>query len=109
MDVQAIAELRHKLSEDAISTDDEDLKAHGYSEWSTTNIDGLPVAVAYPKNTEEVSTIVKVCHDYSVPIIPFSGGTSLEGNFSAPYGGMSVDFAYMDQIVQFNEAEYVQF
>jgi D-lactate dehydrogenase (cytochrome) len=27
----------------------------------------------------------------------------LEGNFSAPYGGVSVDFAYMDQIIQFNK------
>jgi D-lactate dehydrogenase (cytochrome) len=29
----------------------------------------------------------------------------LEGNFSAPYGGISVDFAYMDQIVQFNKED----
>ena len=27
----------------------------------------------------------------------------MEGNFSAPYGGVSVDFAFMDQIVQFNK------
>ena len=38
-----------------------------------------------------------------MPLIPYSGGSSLEGNFSAPYGGVSVDFAYMDKIVQFNK------
>lgn len=38
--------------------------------------------------------------------VPFSGGTSLEGNFSAPYGGVSLDITYMDQIVDFHEAEY---
>lgn len=38
-----------------------------------------------------------------MPIIPYSGGSSLEGNFSAPYGGVSVDFAYMDKIIQFNK------
>lgn len=27
----------------------------------------------------------------------------MEGNFSAPYGGISVDFAYMDQIIEFNK------
>jgi D-lactate dehydrogenase (cytochrome) len=90
------------ISEETISVDDEDLKLHGYSEWSTCNPDTLPVAVAYPKSTEEVSQIAKVCHAYRIPIIPFSGGTSLEGNFSAPYGGISVDFAFMDQIVQFH-------
>ena len=101
IETQAIKEIRLATGdEDTISLDPEDLKAHGYSEWSSTNIDGLPVAVAYPKSTTEVSQIAKICYKYKVPIIPFSGGSSLEGNFSAPYGGVSVDFAYMDQIVQ---------
>ena len=65
---QAIAEARSSLGGDAISTDDEDLKIHGYSEWSSINIDQLPVAVAYPKSTEEVSQIAKVCHKYKVPM-----------------------------------------
>ena len=38
-------EIRQILGEDAVSTDDEILLAHGYSEWSTVNIDRLPVAV----------------------------------------------------------------
>jgi D-lactate dehydrogenase (cytochrome) len=61
--------------------------------------------VAYPKSTTEVSQIAKVCYKYKVPIIPFSGGSSLEGNFSAPYGGVSVDFAYMDQIIQLHQED----
>lgn len=96
---KAISELRYLLGNDAISTDDEDLLLHGYSEWSSINIDQLPVAVAYPKSTEEVSEIAKICHKYRVPMIPYSGGSSLEANFSAPYGGMSIDFTYMDKII----------
>ncbi|KAK8122246.1 D-lactate dehydrogenase - mitochondrial [Apiospora sp. TS-2023a] len=101
----ALREIRREIGgeDDIISTDPDDLHAHGYSEWSTTNPDGLPVAVAYPRSTQQVSTIAKICHKYHVPIIPYSGGSSLEGNFSAPYGGISVDFAYMDQIIQFNK------
>jgi D-lactate dehydrogenase (cytochrome) len=102
---QALNEIRNAIDEETISIDDEDLLRHGFSEWSSTNIETLPVAVAYPKSTAEVSTIAKICHKYRIPVIPFSGGTSLEGNFSAPYGGISVDFAFMDQIVQFNEAD----
>ncbi|KAI0600611.1 glycolate oxidase [Biscogniauxia sp. FL1348] len=104
----ALKEIRRAIShhgeqEDIVSTDPEDLHAHGYSEWSTTNPDGLPVAVVYPRSTEQVSIIAKICHKHRVPIIPYSGGSSLEGNFSAPYGGISVDFAYMDKIIQFNK------
>lgn len=60
------------LGEDAISTDDEDLHRHGYSEWSTVNIDQLPVAVAYPKSTEEVAQIAKLCFKYKVPMSTFA-------------------------------------
>ncbi|KAK8061248.1 hypothetical protein PG994_007614 [Apiospora phragmitis] len=78
----ALREIRREIGgeEDIISIEPDDLHAHGYSEWSSSNPDGLPVAVAYPGLL-----------------------SSLEGNFSAPYGGISVDFAYMDQIIQFNK------
>ncbi|KAK4192573.1 FAD-linked oxidase-like protein [Podospora australis] len=102
---QALREIREEVGgeDDIISTDPDDLHAHGYSEWSTTNPEGLPVAVAYPRSTEQVSAIARICHKYHVPVIPYSGGSSLEGNFSAPFGGISVDFAYMDKIIQFNK------
>ncbi|KAI4594379.1 hypothetical protein KJ359_008403 [Pestalotiopsis sp. 9143b] len=102
----ALDEIRHEIGtdgEDIISTDPDDLHAHGYSEWSSINTESLPVAVAYPRSTEQVSIIARICHQYRIPIIPYSGGSSLEGNFSAPYGGISVDFAYMDQIIEFNK------
>ncbi|KAK7419525.1 D-lactate ferricytochrome c oxidoreductase [Neonectria punicea] len=102
----AIREIEKEVGiEDIISTDTEDLHAHGYSEWSSINLDTLPVAVAYPRTTEHVSTIARICHEHRVPIIPYSGGSSLEGNFSAPYGGISVDFAYMNQILEFNKED----
>ncbi|KAI6777857.1 RNA-directed RNA polymerase (Sad-1) [Emericellopsis cladophorae] len=101
---KAIQKIAVELGdEDIISTDPEDLHRHGYSEWSTVNPDTLPVAVAYPHTTEQVSTIARICHEHRIPIIPYSGGTSLEGNFTAPYGGVSVDFAFMDKIVEFNK------
>ncbi|KAK5117492.1 hypothetical protein LTR85_008877 [Meristemomyces frigidus] len=96
---RAVAELRGQLGEDAISTDDEDLHRHGYSEWSSINIDVLPVAVAYPKTTEEVSQIAKACYQHKIPMIPYSGGSSLEANFAAPFGGVSVDFCFMDKVL----------
>jgi D-lactate dehydrogenase (cytochrome) len=102
---QAIAELRAKLGEEAIVTDEDDLLRHGFSEWSSLNADRLPVAIAYPSTTEEVSEIAKICYAYKMPIVPYSGGSSLEANFSAPYGGLTIDFANMNQIIQLHEAD----
>ncbi|KAJ1329844.1 D-lactate dehydrogenase (cytochrome) [Microdochium nivale] len=98
---QAVADIKQQLGEDAVSTEAEILHAHGYSEWSTINIDRLPVAVVFPSSTEEVSAIAKICNKYNVPIIPYSGGSSVEGNFSAPFGGVSVDFCNMGDIIEF--------
>ncbi|PLB39239.1 FAD-binding oxidoreductase [Aspergillus candidus] len=100
---KAIAEVRSKLGEDVVSTDEDDLQLHGFSEWSSVNAKRLPVAIAYPKSTEEVSEIAKICHKYKMPMVPYSGGSSLEANFSAPYGGMTIDFADMNKILELHE------
>ncbi|KAL4884724.1 hypothetical protein BJY04DRAFT_181880 [Aspergillus karnatakaensis] len=102
---KAIAELRAKLGDDTISTDEDDLQRHGFSEWSSVNADRLPVAIAYPSSTEDVSEIAKVCSKYKMPMVPYSGGSSLEANFSAPYGGLTIDFAYMNKIIDLHEAD----
>jgi hypothetical protein len=39
----------------------------------------LPTAVVWPISTEEVEVILKVADTYQIPVIPYSGGTSLEG------------------------------
>lgn len=91
--------------EDIVSTDDEDLKMHGFSEWSSVQLDRLPIAVVYPRNTEQVSIIARICHQWKVPIILYSGGSSLEGHTAAPFGGVSIDFVHMDQIVKINEVD----
>ena len=96
---KAVQELQFILGEDAITTDDDELHRHGFSEWSSINIDTLPVAVAYPTSTEDVQKIAKCCGKYKVPMVPYSGGSSLEANFSAPHGGISIDFAHMDQVL----------
>ncbi|KAL2853948.1 FAD-linked oxidase-like protein [Aspergillus pseudoustus] len=40
-----------------------------------------------------------------MPIVPYSGGSSLEANFSAPYGGLTIDFAHMNRILELHEAD----
>ncbi|KAL6364446.1 hypothetical protein LRP88_01847 [Fusarium phalaenopsidis] len=104
---KAIEEIQSLFSDvdGIISTDSDDLLAHGYSEWSSVNVDTLPVAVAYPRSTEHVSGIARICHKWKVPIIPFSGGSSVEGHISAPFGGASIDFAFMDRIFKLNKED----
>ncbi|GAA5799299.1 hypothetical protein HPULCUR_004710 [Helicostylum pulchrum] len=85
-----------------VTVDEEALQDHGYSNNSYHN-EGAPNIVVYPSSTAQVSDIVKICNKYNVPIIPFSGGTSLEGHFSAPKGGVCISFTeHMDRIIAFH-------
>ena len=58
-----------------------------------------PDAVVYPQSTEEVQDIVRICSSHRVPVIPFGTGTSLEGHVNAPFGGVSIDFRDMNQVL----------
>ncbi|GJN83794.1 hypothetical protein PLIIFM63780_007343 [Purpureocillium lilacinum] len=100
--LQAVAEIRRAIGDDAVSTDDGDLEEHGHSEWSTSNTDARPVAVVRPASTEQVSAVARICSRYRVPMVPYGAGSSVEGNFSAPFSGVCVDLSAMDRIVAFH-------
>jgi D-lactate dehydrogenase (cytochrome) len=58
-----------------------------------------PELVAFPETTEEVRTIVMVCRELRLPIVPFGAGTSLEGNATAPQGGVCIDMSRMNKVL----------
>ncbi|KAI0691286.1 FAD-linked oxidase-like protein [Cerioporus squamosus] len=101
---KAIEELRQFFpGEDAVTTDVEDLEAHGYSE-NDYHPGSRPSVVVYPSSTDDVVKIVKTAVKYRMPVIPYSGATSVEGNFRAPsVGGICVDMSRMDKIIAIHE------
>src|SRR5580692_11481668 len=58
-----------------------------------------PDAVAFPRTTAEVQTIIRICAAHGLPVIPFGVGTSLEGQVNAPFGGVSIDFCDMNRVL----------
>ncbi|MGR3342601.1 MAG: FAD-binding oxidoreductase, partial [Paracoccaceae bacterium] len=38
-----------------------------------------PLAVVLPASTQDVSAVLKICHDEGVPVVPRGAGTSLSG------------------------------
>lgn len=73
-----LAELRWELADDAIGVGIEDLRTHGWAEWSEHAPEILPGAVVYPSSIEDVVAIVKAAARFRVPLIPYGGATSIE-------------------------------
>jgi D-lactate dehydrogenase (cytochrome) len=95
------------VGESNVSTIEADIETHAGSEWSTHihNPAEKPFLVVYPASTEEVSQIMKVCHQRRIPVTGYSGGTSLEGHFAATRGGICVDFGRMGKLLKLNKED----
>ena len=101
----ALAKIVAVVGEEKITTTDNELATHSEdpSKFIRARKGESPYAVVYPATVEEVSKIVKICYDSSIPIIPYSGGTSLEGHYIPTRRGISIDVSRMDKILELHE------
>lgn len=72
--------------------------AHAQSETHVTG--GLPDGVAFPETTAEVAAIMAICAAHRLPVVGWGAGTSLEGHALALHGGITVDFARMNAVLE---------
>ena len=66
----------------------------------------LPLGVVFPKTTEEVSKILKLCNSFSIPVVPFGAGTSLEGQVVGNDKGITISLENLNQILEVNSADF---
>ena len=64
-----------------------------------------PAAVVFAQSTQDVADAVKLASHYSVPVIPFGVGSSLEGHLLAVQGGISIDLGRMDKVLAINSED----
>ncbi|SLN35172.1 putative FAD-linked oxidoreductase [Aquimixticola soesokkakensis] len=103
MTMQAALDALSSLLGNRLSRSKSDLDLHGRSEaWFAP---APPAAVAYPRNTAEVSAILKLCHAHGMPVVAFGRGTSLEGQTLAGPQMLTLDFRDMAQVLQINDAD----
>jgi len=99
IDQSLLASLRQLLG-DRLSTSAAICAQHGKDE--SYHAPHAPDAVAFARDTEEVSAIVSLCAEYRTPVIAFGAGTSLEGHVAALAGGICLDLSQMNRILRVN-------
>ena len=61
---------------------------------------GLPGAVVLPTETAQVATLVRICGEFDVPIVPRGAGSGLSGGANGIDGALTIAFTAMDRIVE---------
>ncbi|MBS2772098.1 glycolate oxidase subunit GlcD [Anoxybacillus rupiensis] len=74
-----------------------------YSYDATPQFQAIPEAVMAPRNTKEVSEIVKVCAEHRIPIVPRGSGTNLCAGTCPIEGGIVLLFKHMNRILEIDE------
>jgi len=98
----ALADLGSRLG-DRVTVAEVVREHHSHGE--STHPPALPDLVCFPKNTQEVSEILRVSARYGLPVVPFGAGTSLEGHVHAVRGGICIDMRQMNRALRISAAD----
>jgi len=100
---QDIQELVAIVGAENVSTREPDLEAHSVDE---SCIDPhQPEVIVWPSSTEEVSAILRYANARRIPVTPWSGGSSLEGNPVPICGGILLAMYRMNGIIEVRDAD----
>jgi glycolate oxidase subunit GlcD len=78
------ARIKLEFPADFLSRDEADLSEYG-RDWTKVHTP-RPSAIAFPRTTDEVARVVKLCAEHGVPIVPSGGRTGLAGGAVAAHG-----------------------
>ncbi|CAN5587511.1 FAD-linked oxidase C-terminal domain-containing protein [soil metagenome] len=66
---------------------------------------GQPLAVAFPRSTQEVSSLVRLAAARRVPIVPRGAGSGLSGGAIAVQDAITVVMTQMDRVLEIDEQD----
>ncbi len=94
---ELIRRLLKSLGEDQVIHRPEDLVVYECDALSAYR--QQPMAVVLPRSTEDVSTILRLCCETGIPIVPWGAGTGLSGGALPLRDGVVLSMARMNRIL----------
>lgn len=95
---QLIQQLRSTLGADNVLTASSDLASYECDGYTIER--NKPSVVVFPRCTDDVVKIVKLCQQHNVPFVPRGAGTSLAGGTLAPNDCVMIALARMKRILE---------
>jgi glycolate oxidase len=89
------------LGEENVILDPE--KRFDYAHDETEDYSFLPDVVLKPGTPEEISQVMKLCHQHQIPVTPRGGGTGLSGGALPVQKGVVISMERFNKILQIDE------
>ena len=96
-----VARLQAVLPEDAVIHDETETRAYECD--ALTAYKCPPLCAVLPGSTEEVASVLKICHEEGVPVVPRGSGTSLAGGALPTADSVILGVARLNDVL---EADY---
>lgn len=77
------------------------------AETDRSGLVGTPLAVARPRTADEVASVLAWAHRHGVPVVPRGAGTGRVGGAVPERGGVVLDLAEMNRIVEIDRRERI--
>jgi glycolate oxidase len=101
-----LAAIRAALPDLRLLTEETDREAYRNDETAYLHA-GLPLAVALPESTAEVSTIVRLAAEHRVPVVPRGAGSGLSGGAAGIEGGLTIALTRMNRVLEIDRENLV--
>ena len=99
--INHIETFRNICGEEYVLADKDTLEQYAHDE--TERLSFPPDIVLKPRTTEEVSAIMRLCHEHRIPVTPRGAGTGLSGGALPHLGGVLLSTERMNSIVEIDE------
>ncbi|PSC04581.1 FAD-binding oxidoreductase [Alsobacter soli] len=100
---EIVAGLSRLVAPEALVTSEDERRA--FETDGLTAYRKLPLAVVLPSTTEEVSAILRYCHENGVKVVPRGAGTSLCGGAIAQEDAIILGVSKMNRVLDVNFAD----
>jgi glycolate dehydrogenase FAD-linked subunit len=101
-----LAAIRAELPDLRLLDDPADRESYRTDETAYLHA-GLPLAVALPTQTAEVSTLVRLAGEHRIPVVPRGAGSGLSGGAAGIEGGLTIALTKMDQVLEIDRENLV--
>ena len=98
MDPSILNEFRSIVGDRGLVSSPEELRTYECD--GLTNFRALPAAVLLPDSTEQVQSIVRLCHREQIPFVARGSGTGLSGGALPVANGIVLGLARMNRILE---------